>query len=378
VFKDIRAGHTHVLAVDAGDLLGWNPEIRRSRTLLDAFQRLQYDAVGVGDNEFVEGAAFFAEAVRGRGLPVVSSNVEASVPDWRRVCPPYRIVRKGKLRIGVVGLASPPSFRLLTPARLGELAVGDPEETLRRLLPGVRKQADLIVVLSHADMDWNRGLARRFPDIGVIVGSHSQTRLQAPVREGNTLIVQAGYNGAYVGQLVLTLDRTHRIKEHTGRLIPLGDPIPDDPDMRRLLSDYSGALYEEARRNAALTGNKPSFRGAETCKPCHEAQYQQWRTTAHARAFHSLVEQDKHYEPECLGCHTTGYGLPGGFQDIEATRHLADVQCEVCHRVAEDHSQPSARRDPPAPVLSTLCNACHTPSQSPSFHYEEAVIQVRH
>ena len=45
------------------------------------------------------------------------------------------------------------------------------------------------------------------------------------------------------------------------------------------------------------------------------------------------LDLDKDYtaDPECLPCHTVGFGQPGGFVDVETTPNLAGVGCEMCH-----------------------------------------------
>jgi len=36
-------------------------------------------------------------------------------------------------------------------------------------------------------------------------------------------------------------------------------------------------------------------------------------------------------DAECVRCHSTGYGKPGGFVDIKSTPDLAGIGCETCH-----------------------------------------------
>lgn len=228
-----------MIAVDAGDIPGWRPDLRRHQALFDVIRHLGYDAVGVGDSEFVDGIDAFVTALRIHDLPAVSANLRvSSVPEWERLSPPYRIVRAGDLRVGVIGVASASAFDLMLPAHRAALQIDDAETALRRVLPFVKKQADLILVLSHAGLDTDRTLARRVSGIDVIVGSHSQNALHEPVLEGRTLIVQAGSNGSYVGHLHLVLDDDRRIAEYGNRLIALTPDIPDDATVRRRLDVY--------------------------------------------------------------------------------------------------------------------------------------------
>src|SRR5574341_816510 len=69
--------------------------------------------------------------------------------------------------------------------------------------------------------------------------------------------------------------------------------------------------------------------GVRTCTKCHDVHGDSWATTAHAKAFESLqagtkpeaktkakLDPAKDYtkDKDCLGCHTTGFGMPGGYE----------------------------------------------------------------
>lgn len=86
--------------------------------------------------------------------------------------------------------------------------------------------------------------------------------------------------------------------------------------------------------------------GVKKCKACHIKQYKSWAKTSMATSFESLkpgvkaaekkkagIDPDRDYthDANCLECHTTGFGKPGGFKSIEETPKLANVQCESCH-----------------------------------------------
>lgn len=101
--------------------------------------------------------------------------------------------------------------------------------------------------------------------------------------------------------------------------------------------------------SVAVTDGIPQFEGIKVCLKCHDTHEEPWRDTAHAKAFKSLaagskreaklkakLDPNKDYttDPECLGCHTTGYGEPGGYaNDLPTARakRLSVVGCESCH-----------------------------------------------
>jgi 2',3'-cyclic-nucleotide 2'-phosphodiesterase (5'-nucleotidase family) len=366
-----------VLAVDAGDMLGWRADVRRAKTLLSTISRLSYDAIGLGDNDFANGIRFLGDAVNTHQLPVTSVNVHSAISDAILTNPPFIMVSKGSVRIGIIGLATPQSFRFMSPGRMAEVNIEDQEQALQRVLPDVLKQTDLIVLLHHAGKSASIEIARKFSDIDLIIGSHDQAVHEDPIQEGQTLIVHTGRNGAYVGHLTLTLNNDH-IDQFENRLIPLTDNIADEPLVKGEIETYYASLRQDVEQTALMTSDKP-FQGGDTCIACHEQAYNQWRETPHARAFQSLVNDNEGDHPECLSCHTTGYGQITGYRNLQKTDHLTDVQCETCHRVSVTHLlKPENTVGRVEKVSERLCITCHTPVQSSDFQFEEAIEKVRH
>ena len=96
----------------------------------------------------------------------------------------------------------------------------------------------------------------------------------------------------------------------------------------------------------AAHAEEPSYVGAKKCKACHLKQFQTWEPTRMAKSFELLrpgasaaakqkanldPKKDYTHDEKCLGCHTTGYGKPGGFVSLEKTPDLVGVQCVGCH-----------------------------------------------
>ncbi len=99
---------------------------------------------------------------------------------------------------------------------------------------------------------------------------------------------------------------------------------------------------------------KPAYMGAASCNGrCHDPWYQAWKDTPHARTYELLMpgvrgaikrrtgldpKTDYTANPECLRCHTTGYGQNGGFVPGETpiipwAPSMEQVGCEMCHMV---------------------------------------------
>ena len=145
----------------------------------------------------------------------------------------------------------------------------------------------------------------------------------------------------------------------------------------------------------AARAEAPDYKGFRVCTKCHDAQGDSWKKTAHARAFESLragskadvkrkagldPAADYTADPNCVGCHATGHGKPGGYRvgmDADEARVLAGVGCESCHGpggryrdlhgAASDRLKSAGDTSPRAPLAEAgqnfdyeqACAACH-------------------
>jgi len=105
------------------------------------------------------------------------------------------------------------------------------------------------------------------------------------------------------------------------------------------------------------------------CQRCHSNHYNNWVATRHAGAFQTLVAAGQDQNPACIGCHTVGFGQPGGFVDAATTPQFEGVQCENCHGPARDHvnnvDDPTKR--PPTNIAASVCGQCHNGAHHPTF-----------
>ncbi|MEX2205188.1 MAG: redoxin domain-containing protein [Myxococcota bacterium] len=119
---------------------------------------------------------------------------------------------------------------------------------------------------------------------------------------------------------------------------------------------------------------KASYSGEEFCSVCHERPHATWTLTKHAYAFETLVEHGSDRDPECLPCHTVGWGQTGGFDPKLRQQHLRGVQCENCHGRGGPHQSPEFAKAGFEPV----CLTCHTPEHSLRFVFAERLPMVSH
>lgn len=116
----------------------------------------------------------------------------------------------------------------------------------------------------------------------------------------------------------------------------------------------SAALLLGLSLTVSISGEEFAYVGNKNCKKCHIKEHKSWETTKMAQVFELLkpgvraeekkaagLDPDKDYtaDEECVRCHVTGYGKPGGFVDIASTPELAGVGCETCHGPGGTYTQ---------------------------------------
>lgn len=134
------------------------------------------------------------------------------------------------------------------------------------------------------------------------------------------------------------------------------------------------ASFEKIANTHSLAGQ---WLGAAACQGCHPAEYATWRNSRHAKAFETLLGKNKHFDSECLGCHTVGH-LKGGYHSQSKTSHLSGVQCENCHGPRKEHiTNPSLRSKGWEPAREA-CVGCHENKHSPDFDLSRYWTKIAH
>jgi hypothetical protein len=101
------------------------------------------------------------------------------------------------------------------------------------------------------------------------------------------------------------------------------------------------SLFREtsvAQQPLAKPPEGQTFVGTKDCAACHFEQFMAWRNTPHAKAF-DLLPAKYRTDATCLKCHTTGFGEPTGFKNLQQTPNLVGNSCEGCHGPGSKHSE---------------------------------------
>jgi hypothetical protein len=162
----------------------------------------------------------------------------------------------------------------------------------------------------------------------------------------------------------------------TNTLIPVRRTLGRDPALARSLRQLDRAIgaanLAAAEPPAPAEPNRAFYVGDAKCVACHKSADRQWRRSAHARAWQTLVKVGKQAHDDCVVCHVTGFGEVGG-TSLGHTQGLENVQCEACHQPNSIHVEKRGKEIPYAGSTGTpepVCVRCHNEKHSDTFKYE--------
>ncbi|EYB66807.1 hypothetical protein DEIPH_ctg069orf0008 [Deinococcus phoenicis] len=203
-FDDVRREVSHpVIALDCGDTFhGTGPVVEtRGAFLPGLLNTLGLEGMSA-HWDFAYGPDHLKGLVDRLNYPLLACNI--TVEDGTLLFPPTRMLERGGLRVGVIGVACNLIGDMGSLWGTEGLRVTQGREEVARLVPELREQgADMVVVLSHLGFPQDCALAEEVPGIDVILSGHTHTRLMAPARVGATVLVQAGCHGSFVTRLDL-------------------------------------------------------------------------------------------------------------------------------------------------------------------------------
>jgi len=98
-----------------------------------------------------------------------------------------------------------------------------------------KEDVDMIVCVSHSGT-WedpkkseDEILAKKVPELDLIVSGHTHTKLEEPIQHGDTYIVSAGEYGKYLGNLSMSQKSDGRWRMKNYELIKVDESIEKDP-----------------------------------------------------------------------------------------------------------------------------------------------------
>lgn len=273
--REVGSAGGDVIFLHGGDVNTGIPESDLQEALCDLYllREMGLDAMVLGNHEFDNTLALLRFQETYARFPFLSANF---VDGWGKL--PFRshvILEKGGLRIAVLGLTTESTARS-EPLFLEGGSFLDVIDTAREIVPTLRENSDIVIVLGHLGWDniqpgstGSKDLAEAsIEGLDVIIDGHSHTLFEDAVMVGSTLVAQAGTFGKHLGRFDLDIEEG-RVVKWKWEAIPIDSAAGEDVDVSGRLRYYSQIGSRQidhviGKTNVLLGGTREKVRSGET------------------------------------------------------------------------------------------------------------------
>jgi hypothetical protein len=354
---------------------------------MTALKAMNYSAVGFGEYEVNLGLEnVLGEWALNEPTPrVIMSNLIDAETNFPTQTEPWKLVesKDAGLKVGITALVGPTVAEKIKTLVRGDkkLRFENTTDALNRVLQGMAAgKIDIPVLLFQGPVTRNAmkrppteaiACAEAFPQFPIVLCLCEEDEpplepLVVTTKGGSkTLVITLGHKGKFIGaigvfktgnpanpltfryqRVELTEDFLTPAAEEKGHpILELMEKYAQDIRDKNFLEKY-GQVRHELQILPPVDGlRKPgqaTYVGSEKCKTCHEHAYDVWKASRHSHAYDTLVTRAKRpsnrqYDPECIVCHTVGFGYQTGYVNETRTPHLKNVGCESCHGPGSVH-----------------------------------------
>ena len=222
IIEKIRKEQEHVLLLDAGDIFQGTAYFNfyKGEPEIKAMSVMKYDATAIGNHDFDAGLENLATQLTNNAtFPMLVANYDFSGTPMEYKYQPYKVFKKGRLKIGVFGLGIEMAGLVSETLTAGTkyldpvIKANETAYTLKK-----QKNCDFVIALSHLGNAYSdnkvsdKRLATESENIDLIIGGHTHTFLQAPIvyknKKGEDVLVnQVGWAGINLGRLDFDLTK---------------------------------------------------------------------------------------------------------------------------------------------------------------------------
>ena len=283
--SDVAKKKGITLVLSAGDVNTGTPEsdLLSAEPDFKAMNEIRYDAMVLGNHEFDGGIPKLVKQREWVTFPILSANVHNAVLSQKKLNDPFVILEREGIKIGILGLTTDTLKKVVLRNVAESLEVENPAEVAKTQVPAMKQAgAELLIILSHVGISESGSrserviandevkIAKEVPEIPLIVGGHSHTLLPDGKKVGETLLVQAGEKGEYLGRVDLIWDRdSKKVVESKASVIPVLPTDGEEMNLKKSLNKYRARvsrLLDEVLGTTEneLDGERENIRHQET------------------------------------------------------------------------------------------------------------------
>jgi len=212
----------------------------KNEAFIYGLNKLGWTAVNVSENEMYAGLPKLKPFLQKANFAFLSSNLvyeKSNKPVFNdKLIIKRKLDKVGKIKIGILAFTRMVGS-LWDSGSEERIKVSDYYEIANKLVPSLRKDVDLLIVLARLEHRDAVRLAQEVPGIDIILATFGGERSIEPLKFNNTLVLFNGGEGKFLGELRLFIDKNKKISSFKNDYRFLTKDVPDDPDILAFVSN---------------------------------------------------------------------------------------------------------------------------------------------
>lgn len=256
VVEGLRAETPNLLLLDCGTVFSTpnkKDKEKKAEVVLAAMDFMGYDALNLGSREFFFGPEYLKNKSTEIKFPFLASNLREgdTQPSWAK---PYLLKTVGDIKVAVLGVLPETAFNSqdVTPdddehdhdhdhekptnkneadkiTQPGNLRISQPQAALAELLPELKEQAEVIILLSQLPVTETGNLLANLPDIDLAV-TCGEENVITPDR-----VYQSGAFGKELRYVQVDIGSDGTLTPHENEAINLNDSVAYQPEVAAMV-----------------------------------------------------------------------------------------------------------------------------------------------
>ncbi|MSR91045.1 5'-nucleotidase C-terminal domain-containing protein [Inconstantimicrobium porci] len=275
--KELRAVNPNTIMVDAGDIIQDNSESLfldgESNPMATAMNEIGYDTITLGNHEFNYGIPTLNKVKKLFKATVLCGNVYDK--DGTTLGAPYKVVEKGGVKVGIVGMVTPNITRWDGPNLSGCKVTNSVDETKKAISELKKQGINTIVAVDHMGINQEYGtkgssaidILNECPEITAFVAAHFHNNISGSYYYNGKV-----YSSTKKGISVISNDGTeatgtveayNEAKEKGTVIVEAGKWGQNLAQINLKLTKNKEGKFEVANKGQDITSTSYSLKGVE-------------------------------------------------------------------------------------------------------------------
>ncbi len=251
VVKNLKKENPYnMLFMDAGDTFqGSGPAaLSKGEAIIEPINSIGLDLGLPGNWEVVYGKDKLLEMTDKLNYPIIAANM-VDEDTGKLLYDPYIIKILDGIKIGIIGFTDP-DVPERQPPSYSKGVIYRGKDILQPLIDRIKNidGVDIVILLTHIGLPKAVNLAKELNNVDILLSGDTHERTYKPINIGNTLVVEPGSFGSFLGKIDITISHGTIIDKHWELIELKSKDYPIDNNVQSIVENALMPFNDEMNK----------------------------------------------------------------------------------------------------------------------------------